>query len=513
MGKKCICQICSCGRHRCPHNPTNNSRVINKTEAERCKVSEYEDVFTHIRPKRGPFIRPKDLLLSKGNIDLTTISKEDYVTQPLPEKKVKEPVAYIPPSGTMDIDSEYHSNFQGEISPPAKIPQFLRSVTQKIPSGKMQGNTTTKMDYRKHSTVVRSMPVSRGNKYTPPKSPFTYTSIHRADFQRFNEPKRPTGRQPDKIDMKGLPMELETSHCSEFKRHSIKKNEIVRRSDEYDRPSGPFDGDSLMHTDYVWHADAKKAKREKPVTTVFKTNDQMERTTTNLEDFKGWSVEAPRPKPKQQFQQPEGKMYLNPISTDYKYFGIDAKPAKSARPKTKLRTGRDGAFCGTSNYAADFKPWMSLPAIPIKLQDELTTLSPRKTKFDANSEHRESYKRFNTAPARTFKPGTHVFKTEDAMANRTTYNCEFDGKPPPQCPSERILKGDIANIRFEEDFDTGHRYVIGAIDSKGSREDSFVKSTESASKGISSIDKQNLETNDGTSSHFGVHENTAIAVN
>lgn len=473
-------------------------------------MSEYEDVFTNIKPKRGPFLKPKDLLLSKGDIDLSTVSKEDFITHPLPEKRVKEPLTYIPPDEIMEIDSEYNSNFRGEISPAAKIPQFLRSVTQRVPSGKMQSNTTSKMDYRKHSMATRSIPVVRGNKYTPPKSPFSYTSVHRADFQRFNEPKRPTGRQPDKIDMKGLPMELETSHCSDFQRHSIKKNDLIRRSDEYERPSGPFDADSLMHTDYVWHADAKKAKREQPITTVFKTNDQMERTTTNLDDFKCWSVEAPKPKAKQQFQQPEGKMYLIPISADYKHFGGEGKPAKSARPKTKLRTGRDGVFCGTSNYTADFKQWMSLPAIPIKLQDELITLSPRKTKFDANSEHRESYQRFNTAPARIFKPGTHVFKTEDAMSNMTTYQSEFDGRPPPQCPSERILKGKISGIQFEEDIDTGHKYVIGSINIGGTNESSLSKSNGYNFTNLSSIDKP--ETNREASNQFDVNGNSAVIV-
>ena len=499
-------------RHRCPHNPTNQSRVINKTDTERCRVSEYDDVFKNVRPMRGPFIKPKDLLLSKGDIDLTTVNKEDFITHPLPEKRVKDPVTYIPPSDIMDIDSEYHSNFRGEISPPAKIPQFLRSVTQRVPSGKMQDHTTNKMDYRKHSNTTRSMPVSKGDKYAPPKSPFTYTSVHRADFQRFNEPKRPTGRQPDKIDMKGLPMDLETSHFSDFKRHDIKKNDIVRRSDEYERPTGPFDANSLMHTDYIWHADAKKANREKPITTVFKTNDKMERTTTSLEDFKCWSVEAPKPKAKHQFQQPEGKMYLNPISADYKYFGSEAKPAPTARPKTKLRTGRDGAFYGTSNYAADFKQWMSLPAIPVKLQDELTTLSPRKTKFNANSEHRESYRRFNTAPARIFKPGTHVFKTEDAMSNVTTYQSEFDGRPPAQCPSERILRGKMSGILFEEDIDTGHKYVIGPIGNGGHSEDSLAKSNDCTYASFASVEKQNTETNGGPKNHLDMNDNTAIAV-
>lgn len=461
---------------------------------------------------RGPFIRPKDLLLSKGELELTTISKEDYITHPLPEKRVKEPVTYVPPNEAMDIDSEYHSNYLGEAAPPAKIPQYLRTVTQKVPSGKMQRETTNRSDFRKHSTLSQTMPVSKGDQYEPPRSPFTHTSIHRADFQRFNEPKRPTGRQPDKINIKGLPMELETSHKADFKRHSIVKDDIVRRSDEYERPTGPFEANSLMHTDYIRHTDARKAEREKPVTTVFKTNERMERTTTNLEDYKTWKLEAPKLKDKQQFEQPTGEMYLKPISTDYRHFGKEARPARNARPKTKLRTGRDGPFCGTSNYSNDFKVWTSLPALPIKLQDELSTLSPRKSKFDTNSEHRDAFKRFNTAPARIFKPCTHVFQTEDAMSNKTVYKTEFSGRPPPPCQSEKIIRGILPGVYLEEDLDTGHRYVIDSISSRGHAEEASSKSSDHNYTKLASITEQRSEVNGSSSNNLDVTESTAVAV-
>ena len=437
--------------------------MIVKTGKDNCKVSVYGEVFQNVKPKRGPFHRPKDLLVSKGNIEFETTKDEDFVQHPLPEWKPKEPEKYVPPPGKMDVDSEYHSHFLGERAQPAKIPPYLKTVTQMIPSGKIEGDTTNRADFKLRSAQARCMPVSRDDKYTPPKSPFTHTSIHRADFLRFNQPKRATGRQPDKIDMKGHQMHLDTSHSLDFKRYSIVKNKVIRRGDEYQPPSGPFDSDSLMRTDYQKHSGARKADIHNPIDTVFKTDERMERMTTNLEDFKTWPVEAVKSKHKQKYEQPEGEMVLKSTSMDYRYFGNEAKPAKSARPKTKLRTGRDGVFNGTSNYSNDFKVWASLPALPIKAKDELIELSPRRTKFDSNSEHREEFRRFNTAPARIFKPLTSVFKTDESMASKTVYNSEFAGRQHPTCPSERILGGEIAGMRFEDDEDTGHRYVIGKI--------------------------------------------------
>ena len=409
------------------------------------------------------------------------------------ERPVKEPERYKPPSGKIEFDSEYHSNYLGEIAAPAKMPAFLKNVTQRLPSGKIESKTTHRNDFRFHTEQTRCLPVSRGNKYVPPNSPFMHTSVHRSDFIRFNEPKRPTGRQPDKINARELPMEFETSNKTDFKKHSLKRNELVRRSDEYEQPSGPFAGNSLMHTDYKKHDDASKAQIMKPLTTVFKTNEKMERTTTNLEDFQTWPVAPLKTKAKEAFQQPTGEMYLKSTSMDYKYFGHEAKPAKSARPKTKLRTGRDGLFEGMSNYAADFKQWGSLPALPVKMQDELVSLSPRKGRFDANSEHHESFKRFNTAPARIFKPVTTVFKTDESMNGKTMYMTDFHGRPPPPCLSDKLLKGKLVGVQLQEDLDTGHRYVIGPIPNNSVTENNFEQNGNHGNTNLSSITEHKSE--------------------
>eukprot|EP00794_Sanderia_malayensis_P009975 gene9975-10998_t len=454
-------QMTNKGKHRCPHNATGGSRVINKTNFDNCKVSEYGDGFKQTQPKRGPFHRQKDLLIPKGDVEYKTVNNDDFIAHDLEPRKIKEPEKYMPPTGKMDVASEYVSHYNGEIAEPAKMEPYLKTVTQAVPTGKMQQETSNKMDFKRFSTTTRQQPILRDKTYSPPKSPFTSTSIHRADFQRFNDPPRPSARQPDKISTKGQSIILSTSYNDEFKRHSFSNtSNIVKKRGDYRPPSKPFDGNSLMQSDYTSHLTAKKADIHKPIATVFKSDRPMERETTNLEDFKSWPVKMKEPRKKEEYKKPDGEIALKPTSSDYKYFGSAAIPAKSARPKTKLRTGRDGMFDGTSNYSTDFQVWGSVPVLPVKLKDELTRLSGEvKSDLRNTSEHKEMYKRHNTAPARIFKPKATVFQTTDAMLNKTMYSIEFGAKPVVACAGERLLKNP-SGIQFEDDWDTGHRFVI-----------------------------------------------------
>ena len=456
---------------------------------DNCKVSEYGEVFQKTKPaKRGPFVRPADLLSSKGEVEYNTVHADDFVSHHVEQRKIKEPEKYVAPQGKMDVDTEYHAHYLGERAIPAKRPMYLTSVTQRIPSGELQKDTTNKSDFRKYSSVERSVPISNVKQYTPPKSPFTATTLHRADFQRFNQPPQPSARQPDKISTRGEPILLDTSHKSEFKRYSISKKNEVPKKEEYRPPSKPFDGNSLMHTDYISHLSPRKAEIHKPVDTVLKSDQPMERQTTNLDDFKNWPVKTYTPKVKQDYKKPDGQMTMMSTSSDYKNFGVLATPARSARPKTKLRTGRDGMFCGISNYSTDFKIWGSTPALPVRINDELTKIGYGTFDYVATSEHKDAYKRHNTAPARIFKPGTSVFRTKDAMGSSTVYASEFDGRPGPLCPSDALLKGTLAGISFQDDEDTGHRYVIGSISSNSILKSVLPSIADSKSTAASSIE-------------------------
>ncbi|XP_014439121.1 stabilizer of axonemal microtubules 1-like [Tupaia chinensis] len=72
--KKCICDLCSCGRHHCPHLPT---KIYDKTERP-CLLSEYTEnypVYCSYLPRES--FKPK-MEYQKGSIPmegLTTSSQ------------------------------------------------------------------------------------------------------------------------------------------------------------------------------------------------------------------------------------------------------------------------------------------------------------------------------------------------------------------------------------------------------------------------------------------------------
>ena len=434
--------------------------MIIKNATSNCAVSEYGQWFKDTQPTRGPFYKPKDLLASKGDIDLHTINNTDYVAHDVTPRKIKEPEKYVPKSGKIELVTEYDGHYLGEKAPPSKIPAYLRSVTQSIPLGKLASESVQRADFQEWKTERQKL-INNSSEYmySPPKSPFTATSIHRADFQRFNQPPRPTGRRPDQIDTSNLSMNFETTQNRDFRKYSLSVKHL-KRKDEYRPPSKPFKGNSFLREDFPFHKDARKASIYKPISTVLKSESPLQSKTTSNEDFRNWPIEPLKKKDKEIYSKPQGEMDLKPTSHDYCYFGMEGIPAKSARPKTKLRTGREGQFDGTSSYSACFKSWEISPAKPIKHHDELRRSAPGTLKFTENSEHRHEYKRFNTAPARIFKPKSILFKTDNKLESKSLYSFDFDGTKGPECLSDKLLKGNISGYNFQDDPDTGHRFVI-----------------------------------------------------
>uniref|UniRef100_T1IJX2 Uncharacterized protein n=1 Tax=Strigamia maritima TaxID=126957 RepID=T1IJX2_STRMM len=53
---KCICQICTCGRHRCPHNPGGLLRLGNDDSEGHSK--EYNALYNKNSAYSGKFLCP-----------------------------------------------------------------------------------------------------------------------------------------------------------------------------------------------------------------------------------------------------------------------------------------------------------------------------------------------------------------------------------------------------------------------------------------------------------------------
>ena len=418
-------------------------------------MSEYRGEFKAVRPRRGPFHRPTDLIEPQGEQLKETTHKTEYVEYEVKPPMKKEPEKYVPNPHRFDTVSEHKEHFTGTRGSAAKIPSYLRGTTMRAPSAKVDYKSISHGDY-KFWTPEPVARVTRANTYAPPMEPFRETSIHRQDFKRFNERPRPTARQPDKLAMVGS-MENDTSYKVDFAPKEIPVK-VVKEKEVYNPPSEPFDSTSIVKTDFKDPRGAKKASLCRWRDDFFKSSNPMQHETTNSATFRDWGAKPRQQKEPDSYQKPEGSMDCRTTNMDFCFFGEKAKPARSARPSTKLRFGRENSLDDRTNYSTDFL-WRSEPVTFSRgpaVENEVLPKGGR-SGFNATSEALDKYKRFDVVPPKGFRDNSSLFKTNDKINDGSMYRADYSW-PKMKCDYETLFTGPKSNFVFDHVTEEGHKF-------------------------------------------------------
>ncbi|KHN81563.1 hypothetical protein Tcan_12037 [Toxocara canis] len=104
VDEKCICQLCNCGRHRCPH--WDGSPVVSADDTDGVKGSEYNEMY---KMKDGggrakPF-RPEENILKSTSYTPTVNSTS---TDDFKAWQVRKPII-VKPNATYEV--RFHCSF------------------------------------------------------------------------------------------------------------------------------------------------------------------------------------------------------------------------------------------------------------------------------------------------------------------------------------------------------------------------------------------------------------------
>ena len=439
-------------RHRCPHEGSSPNRIINKSNQGRCQVkSEYQERYIPEQRKRGPFQRPADLLQNEGDIGKDTTQKVDYVPYVVRPPKPRELERYMPNPNRFEAVSEQKDHYRGVLSEAAKIPAYLRGETMRVPSARVEYKSLSHSDYQ--GWIPQVQRVMRSHTYMPPAERFNETSIHRRDYQRFNQPPRPTARRPDKIKYEG-PVSSTTHYRTDFISKEIPARQ-ERKREERVPPEEPFNSSSVFKEDFKDHRGAPKAPIFNPVSDLFKSSEPMQGETTKKEEFKSWDVSPRKQKEPKEYKRPDGLMDCQTTHMDYCHFGKQALPARTARPRTKLRFGREDTLDDKTNYGLSFK-WFAEPVFHSKgpgIYNEI--FPPIAEKSSQTSEFLDKYKRFNVVPPKMFRDRSSLFKTSEGVSKETVYGDNYHW-PHVSCPSDALIKGNTSFV-FDHESESGHK--------------------------------------------------------
>lgn len=237
---------------------------------------------------------------------------------------------------------------------------------------------------------------------------------------------------------------------------------IERQPEMEALPKTAFTSTSVFKADFVDHKAIKSAHMFKPESHLFRTNETMERQTTQADSFKVWPITSRQRKAPDVYKKPEGEIEIKPISRDYSNHGGLGIPAKSARPRTKLQRGREFPFNSTTSYSMEFQKHTNPQRATLRQNGrDGNDIFPKSTEGPeaaaVTSEFLDKYKRHQAPPARMFKDNSTLFKTSASFADTSLYKDQFRGERI-ECPTESLLRNDKAGLfTFDHVNEEGHK--------------------------------------------------------
>ncbi|KAL8613441.1 hypothetical protein ACOMHN_057160 [Nucella lapillus] len=440
MVKRCICEICTCGRHRCPHRPN-----IPLTGSDKpCMLTEYATTYhPHPIQLRGSFKPPARAVDSDAPIEDKTTHRVDYVKHPMERPYQHAPDHYKQPSGDHDMLTSYTKDYPEKHIDPAKA---IKHDTGRQVQSKFEGEPTYTSDYRKWDL---GKPKKYGPEavWQPPKDAFEGQSTFQRDYRRYNERPRELIRPQNAAVNSDTPFDGTTGYRVNYVPHPLGAR-FVKEREKY-KPTGvPIDDLTTFKRDYRGEP-GEKTSSFKPEGQAVASDAPFEGSTTFNNDYRKWPMERPFHHLPDQYRKPDGDMDMNTTNRiTYKQHPLQrhaaVKPAHG-------RVMDPGQFDGVTNYSCDYKPWEINRVHPVMKPD----YHPNDAPFEGISTQKAHYIPHPCHPTHSFKPG-HATIASGPFDDGTMYRMEYTPKEVGPCPAA-ILETGRSTFRYVELDPRGHK--------------------------------------------------------
>ncbi|XP_045216001.1 stabilizer of axonemal microtubules 2-like [Mercenaria mercenaria] len=441
MSKRCICEICTCGRHRCPHAPTNH---LGQGEGP-CKLTEYSQVYKpHPLAPRETF-KPHQQPMQGGEFMDKTTQRADYHAHPLERPFVHKPDEYVPPQGEFANQTSYKQEYVGKQGAPARA---IRNEGQRQIPAKFEGEPTYKTDYRKWDAAGRQQPYGMQAAWEPPHTKFEGQTTFQNDYRRNEIPPRHNYKPNEGARLSDAPFEGRTIHQDAYIQHAIPPR-YMKEKEQY-RPSGvQFDGTTTFKRDYKG-AQGEPTHSFKPEGKAFQSDARFEDGTTQKDDYKKWPMERPYIHPHEQYVKPAGEMEKN-TTHNATYRPMPLQRVAAMRPVSAKKAS--APFDGTTMYNSDYiKKYGERAQMPRQAD-----YVPNNAPFEGNSTYKGHYKPHALQPNRSFRPDNTAFQSDARFDDHTLYRQDYVPKPIHVCEAAGI---DQPTSRFQ----------FASLDSRGHRQ-------------------------------------------
>ncbi|CAH8623037.1 unnamed protein product [Schistosoma margrebowiei] len=468
--KLCICQICNCGRHKCPHQKR-------KTQITKpCEISEYTTQYiTHKLTPVESCKPPHKGVQAEGHMASDTTHRVDFVPHPLSiQNSCRKEAQYQPPQGTFDGLTTYTKEYTGK-SGQLVVP--VKPTIRKGSTAKFDGEATYTADYRPWKLERRELATGRESNWPKPNLPFSGTPTYTSDYVAYNA-KPPISCKPMHCFIENqTPFPDSTDYRDSYRTLDLSERaRPIKNVEHTQKVTVPMEHLSTHMHDYYWKTMIPSASC-KPEYTGIQNNEPFHKDTTHRIDYKAWEL-TDRTAPisanhASTYPEPLGKMCSDTTyNKDYIPFGLQNRQA--IHQVDKIGRGVElPPFQGVSDYKDSYRCWTIEP--PVKGLGRESTYTIPNVKFEGKSTTNDHYvPHLNYRPPESFKPHGQVTANQTPFDDATLYRMEYTPKHLEPCPASLLNTG-LSKYVYAETSDTGHEIYRRASNSSSLTNDQYSK--------------------------------------
>ncbi|XP_062998404.1 stabilizer of axonemal microtubules 2 [Elgaria multicarinata webbii] len=420
---QCLCQICTCGRHRCPHNPTR----IYEHGGESSHMTEYVDkypLYGNVPPTQS--LKPKQEYQSHGGkMEGISTFKSDYLPYDVANRPVRVQEEYKPTAGDIDLATTYRRDYNAHKIEPVVL---VRPVERKsIRGGKLNTIPTYQADYRVWEVQKRE-PNKVENTYHPPTEKFGNTTTFQDAFFPRELSLRKSFKPTAMTKLSDQPFISVTSHRTDYVPHQLEPKAKMTKK-EYKPNSQPFEDVTTHRRDFRGLV-AEPPKSFKPEHSKAELKAHFDGITEFRDRFQPWAISLPEVRKAKEYVPPTGNMDLNSTS-HLDYIQHDISPIVLMRPLERNKRS-NAPFQGNTTMRDSFQAWDTCRPEIVKRSQEIPKASGR---FDDMTTFRAHYIPHHIVPTQSCKPLKMALSSSAPFEDGTMYRTEYTPKKQHICPA------------------------------------------------------------------------------
>ncbi|XP_041465060.1 stabilizer of axonemal microtubules 2-like [Lytechinus variegatus] len=442
MTKRCICEICTCGRHRCPHRPKGPQKANGP-----CTISEYSNKYKAY-PGNGmrENFKPKAQMLKSGDpISDATTNRLDYIPHEVERPAMHVPEQFKPKEGDIDLLTSYTKDYPHRKAQPAK--SYRGNQTRAVSPGAFKGTPTYVDDYRKWNLPPKEQ-LKDHHAYIPPNAAFDGLSTFTRDFPAKRAAMRQSMKPNDEAKVSTTPFDDKTSHRMTYIPHAAQPK-FVPTKPQYKKNPHKFEGLSTFQRDF----NAKQGyvpESCKPSNTPLRSDQPFDDNTTFRQSYQKWDLARPYQHVPEAWVKPGGQIDLN-TTHNLAFPAHKVQPALPVRPHSG-RHGQNVPFDDRTQYNQDFKKWNSVPTRrgdPSQRPYERPSVP-----FEGMSHYQTNYLAKHAHPAKSMAPDNVANLSSEPFDDRTNYKAEYIPKEFSPCPAIDLKK---SGFQYADVDNRGHQ--------------------------------------------------------